>query len=189
MNGLTSSVCTGHGGLSALNASVTTQGFDEHFVGAMPSLLLNTLTFTAFSACLLELVSVLKANGLYEDTVIEVNSEFNRNPNNDQGGSGHGAQAASVTYFSGAITSGPFVVGDIMADPSHGSQYISQGTWGQGIGMAYLGGRTLIPAHGEATLASLVGVASPTSTASSVVQNDGSGKFVPISAFQRPKIR
>lgn len=87
---------------------------DEHNVGAMVSLIQNTYSWRAYAACLLELITQFKANNIFQDTVIAVVGDFNRNPRVDGAGSDHRATASSGVFYSGAIQ-GPMVLGRMQA--------------------------------------------------------------------------
>ena len=144
--------------------------FDEHTTGAYASAVLNSFLFLALSTLLNELISVLKSGGLYEDTVIQLTSEFPRTPPAfptagvapDLSGTGHGWAGNVTTLFSGALQ-GLTVVGQCQNDRVRGH-------WG-------LAGRSIGPTHSEyitvgnvaTTTASLLRVESPTPNFSSLV--------------------
>jgi hypothetical protein len=175
VNGLSSSVCVGPGGetrsgLSELvNHSLSNHNLDDHSTGKMPSLYLTTLYHAATAACLLELVSVLKARNMFANTVIEMGSEFNRSARNSGTGSDHGFEATSKCMYSGAITR-PIVIGDIKRS---GSADAYAGTWGVSAPNKDFG--TLGLSHYISCLATLLNVPSPTATTPSLIKRQSDG--------------
>lgn len=107
---------------------------DMHETGAIPGLLITTAYYRALAAGLLELMDQLKKTkvgntDLWSETVVQVISEFNRSARVNGTGSDHGFNQMVTSVFSGAITRGPFVVGNIYRS-GHGGGY----TGTQGIG-------------------------------------------------------
>lgn len=102
---------------------------DEHGTGSMPSLLINTMHFLAYSACLVEFIDQLKAANVFNDTVLEVGSEFGRAPRASEANSEHGGNASSSSLFCGAIQ-GPHVIGNIVGNSTFAD--IFPGSWGEG---------------------------------------------------------
>ena len=143
--------------------------FDEHNTGRMVSLYLNSMFNRAFAACLLEFIDQLKSADIFSETVIDVAAEFNRSPRKNGTGSDHGWQGASTVLYSGAY-SGPLIIGNLRADP--GGTY--QGTWGYGAAIPELNNHQLKPSHMAATIASLLRTPSPVTSATSLVQLQGS---------------
>ena len=129
--------------------------FDEHAVGSMGSLLFNTLQYRALSSCLLELVSVLKANDLFSETIINVASEFNRIPNWNRDGSEHGD--LSFVLYSGAIKQA-YVLGNIESNPVNSGRPEGIGTWGKGAAHTGLDSERIEPNHMLSTLATALRV-------------------------------
>lgn len=170
-NDLSRSIAFNHGGLVGLaNPPSTSSPMDEHFTGKMTSLLINTLLFAALGSCLLELVEVCKGLGIWDKTAIDVAGEFNRSPKQNGTGADHGFRGASVALYSGSITAGPFVLGNIRADGTvgNGSQYI--GTWGSGAPVPSLGGVPLSMAHFAASLATILQTQSPVTAVASLLE-------------------
>lgn len=137
--------------------------FDQHFVGGIPALYVNTIFYRALSACLLELTEQLKSVGKFDSTVIDVSGEFNRNPRNDRSGSDHGYLGASMALYSGLVQS-PIVLGNIFND--RGGNY--SGTWGEGAPVTGLNTQLDI-GHWGSTIAQLIGVPSPITARNSIV--------------------
>jgi hypothetical protein len=142
----------------------TNSTFDEHNSGKMVVLLLRSMYFRAFASCNLALIDSLTAAGMFNDTVINMAGEFNRNPRSNMTGSDHGWQGASLSLVSGLITQ-PQVLGNVRSQTS--TNY--PGTWGAGGNVAQLG-KGLNLAHVASTIASLLGVPSPVTSESSVIR-------------------
>lgn len=174
LNGLSSSISFNASGMRALgqsNGSADFHFFDEHNIGCMPSLIMNTHYNLAMASCLYELISQLKANNLYQDTVIDFCGEFGRNPQDEGTGSDHSAEANSNTLFSGAIGGKAHVIGNIVANGGG-----RQGTWGYGgvnpeFGLLNLG-------HFVSTLSHTLGVESQVVSAPSLLKLEN-GKLIP----------
>ena len=173
LNNISSSVTINPGGLRSLNTEGgnNSQGFDEHRMGRMGSLLVNTHYYLALSSCMYELVQRLKAAGMWQDTVMRLDGEFGRCPKNDGTGSDHSSRGNVISLYSGNLR-GLSVIGNIT---SNGGQNRS-GTWGYGasnpgIGIINLG-------HTSSTLAHILGVDSPVTAAESLLRQDGD-KLVP----------
>jgi hypothetical protein len=135
--------------------------FDQHFMGLMPGLFLTACTFRALGACLLELVNVLKAKGLFSNTVIHMAGEFGRLPRNTKGGSDHAFDGMVSSILTGLQTTGPLVLGNILyqfspTDPLYQAGYT--GTFGYKAPTTVAGqsGILLTPVHVASTLASLL---------------------------------
>ncbi|MGE4131025.1 MAG: hypothetical protein AB7F86_05270 [Bdellovibrionales bacterium] len=123
-----------------VNNSLVPMPFDQHFVGVMPGVLLNSMYYLSLTACLLALMDAMGTK--LNDSLIYLGSEFNRSARINGSGSDHGAQAASVSLLSGR-QSGFKLVGNILKDSAgEGSPYASgyKGTWGFG---APVGGEAL----------------------------------------------
>jgi hypothetical protein len=129
VQGLSNSITIGAGGVSNLlmNGANTSMGHDQHTAGTMASTLYSTKMFGVLATCLLELVTVLKAKGLFNSTVIHVGGEFGRIPNANQDGSDHGWMASSAMILSGMVQ-GPMVIGNITKTETSTR---SMGTWGR----------------------------------------------------------
>ncbi len=103
-----------------------TLSLDQHQTGKVSSLLVNSMFFRGLSACLIELISVVKQSGTFENTVIQLNSEMGRNANTDGSGTQHGWEGSISSIWSGALPPGLQVAGKIRADAD------GSGTWGYG---------------------------------------------------------
>lgn len=100
---------------------------DEHFNGVMLSLVQQTYSWRAYAACLLELISQFKNAQIFNDTVIAVVGDFNRNPQMAGTGSDHRSRSSSGVFYSGAIQ-GPMILGEMKASTG------KSGTIGDGDG-------------------------------------------------------
>jgi hypothetical protein len=138
--------------------------FDEHSGGKMVILLLRSMYFRALASCNLALIDSLTAAGMFNDTVINMGGEFNRNPRSNMTGSDHGWRGASLSLVSGSITQ-PLVLGNVRAQTS--TNY--PGTWGESGNVAQLG-KGLSLANAASTIAALLGVPSPITSDSSVIR-------------------
>lgn len=149
---------------------------DQHQTGSLTTTYFNAMMFSALGACLLEFVEFLRNKGLFESTLIEIASEFNRSPKAADGGADHAFMGASSMFFSGAIK-GPLVIGNISQQDTNG--IYTGATYGNGAPNPELGGGALTPAQRAATIAAMVGVTSPVSSAKSAVKKEREGKIVP----------
>lgn len=136
---------------------------DPHFTGTYLTLLGHSLYFRAIAACLVELIDRLKAakvDGLrvFDETVVHLASEFDRNPRVDGSGSDHGFRGNVASIFSGAVDR-PLVLGNIY-DALDLSTTV--GTWGEGAPVRGLKNRVMELGHVMSSLAALLRVPSPT---------------------------
>ena len=130
-----------------------TWGYDEHFGGSVLSVIINTFLFRCLSACLYEFINVLKADGLFDESVIQIGAEFSRNPRRDQSGSDHGWMANCTSLFSGSIKK-PMVLGNTLLDSPY-----ADGTWGAAATVQVDGAKQqLTIGHSTSTVAHLLRV-------------------------------
>lgn len=138
-------------------------GLDMHDEGIAHTIPQMTFNFKAISACLFELISVLKSKNKYDETVIQYGSEFTRSPKdyhtgsgstyNDQHGRGsdHGYNGTCYTIFSGAIKQ-PMILGNIRtnhpASPGGVNHY--PGTWGEAATVNFDGSNDTVLNWGNA---------------------------------------
>jgi hypothetical protein len=157
INNLSNSVTLQPGYMRDIQINRNSIGFvhpDEHNTGRIPSLLLNAHYDAALSSCLLQLISRLKAAEIFNDTVIQVGSEFNRLPRDDGGGSDHASFGASTVFYSGMI-SGPMVIGNIVFGDKEGKY---RGTCGEGATNQDIGHKILDVGYIPPTLSTMLGV-------------------------------
>lgn len=95
---------------------------DMHETGAMASLVICTAFYRGLSAAILELSRQLGPDG-WSNTVLQVMGDFSRSARADGSGSDHGYNQMTTSVFSGAITNGPFVVGNIRRTGLNSSTY------------------------------------------------------------------
>jgi hypothetical protein len=188
LNDLSTSVSTAIGSFR----SIATNGFnnqsshqlDEHNTGSMISILLNFYMYRAIAACMYELQTQLKSKTnstsgktYFDETVIELYGEFNRNPRGTGFGSDHGSMGKSVTYWSGSLK-GPTAIGALGVEPDT-STY--PGSWGLGAQDPKLG-HQFTTADMGATLAHMLDVPSPFTTTGPVATVSGDGTVTPIAS-------
>ncbi len=154
------------------------QNFDEHQCGTAASVLINSRFHLAVASCLLELVETCKTAGTWNDTVIQLASEFGRTPRATGLGSDHGFHGANVSIFSGQVK-GPLVIGDIRRTNPTTPTY--PGTWGEGAPVKLP--ESAVPVHLNiamvaASLSTLLRVESPVSAAPSLLSRDTQGNIV-----------
>ncbi len=114
---------------------------------------------------MLELIDVLKAKGIFANTVIDVHGEFGRNPKDDgssnfytnQCFSDHGGAATSVALLLCAI-SGPMVLGNVRNNAPVSDR---RGSWGYQAGIDTFSGQVLDMGHFANTLATMLRVPKP----------------------------
>lgn len=157
-----------------LTAEMNRLSLDSHGNGAYVDLILSSFVWRSVAACLNELITQLKAANLWNETVIQLSTEFGRKPREVAVGSDHGIESGSVSVFSGAINK-PFVVGDtqIAADPS---LTLYQGTWGYGAENDVGGGKArLTQGYAASTIAHLLRVKTPTPNNLTLLQELANG--------------
>lgn len=145
---------------------------DAHETGAICGMFYFTKYYKAIATCMLELVNVLKANNLYDRTVIHLSSEFNRSARSNGTGSDHGWRGSNATVFSGMIQ-GTQVIGDIESDYRGDSN--RRGAWGVAAEMSDLSGREMLIGNVASSIASMLEVKSPTPNDATFI-NKSNGK-------------
>lgn len=111
---------------------------DQHNYGSAVSVLVNTAFYRAMVNCLHELVRELKSKGLFNQTVIHISSEFNRNPRQDGSGADHGFVGSSSSIISGMINQFG-LIGNVFKDGRRNSTNSYVGTWGSAAPFANFG--------------------------------------------------
>lgn len=96
---------------------------DMHETGAMTSLLICTAFFRGLAAAILELSRQLGDSG-WSNTVVQVMGDFSRSARTNGSGSDHGFNQMVTSVYSGAITQGPYVVGNIRRSGLNDSTFI-----------------------------------------------------------------
>jgi hypothetical protein len=189
VNGFSSSIELPIGFLDGLNMNGAGFGVggDEHGMGAGSATIIDAMFYRGVSAGLLELITTLKAKGVFNKTMIHVTGDFARSPKDgvDFHGSDHGYEACATSLFSGSIT-GPMLVGNILNTSSGAGPYaLYPGTWGQAGTIKELG-VPAGPGNVAASIANIMGVKNHpwTNTPPLLVMN--SGKIV--SAVESPRM-
>jgi hypothetical protein len=184
-NKLSSSVVGNHEHIIGLAPPYQRIDPDQHVTGSLSTTYFNAMMFSALGSCLLEFVDFLKSKGLYDSTLIEIASEFNRSPKASDGGADHAFMGASSILFSGSIK-GPQIIGNIAQEDRTG---IYRGaTYGNGAPNPELGGSSLSPAQRASAIAAIIGVAPPIPSAKSAVKKEREGKVVPNDGVPQGKI-
>jgi hypothetical protein len=136
---------------------------DMHGTGSVPALILMNAYFRGLSAGLLELIRVLSGKttdgkNLWSQTVIHLHGDFARSARSNGYGTDHGFSQIVTSAFSGAMTSGPYLVGNIkQGQPvSNGAGYL--GSQGHGAPIEnYLQKGIPNPQVAASTIAELIG--------------------------------
>lgn len=163
-------------------AQVAGYSLDEHFHGSVVALIVDSFFFRSLAACLYELIQVLKAKNLYDETVIHIGSEFSRIPRADQAGSDHGWSAGTTSLFSGAINK-PVVIGNTLKDGANSPLQKATGSWGSTASMEIdAQKRPLHFGNAAATIAELLRVKRPMPNYSSLIAESGSGISLTVDA-------
>lgn len=143
---------------------------DVHSTGTFPALIMFARHYHAYAACLNELMKVLKTQNLYDKTLIQTTTEFNRIPRNDGSGSDHGFNGCATSFFTGRIKE-PIVVGNILVGSA-------RGTWGEGASSSALSGQNVNLGNVASTICSIFELPSPASNNPSLVNLDNKTKTV-----------
>jgi hypothetical protein len=172
VNKLSSSITTGIGNLSNINvmnalniesgASVNgniASDNDAHNTGAYATLFFFSKYYLAFSACLLELVRSLKSAGEFNNSLIQISSEFNRSAKSNAGGSDHGWRGSNISLISGRITQ-PECIGNISRE---GTSNNHLGTWGVAARNPSMNNREIGLGNMVSTVSNILGIQSVTS--------------------------
>lgn len=201
INGLSSAINIQTDGLTGLNGDIASftdmsaavvanasisGSLDMHDMGSYPALIMMTKYARAYSACLYELISQLKAtsvgNGrnLFDNTAISVNSEFNRTPRMSGTGADHGFTGSNFTIFSGQVPN-LTVLGNVANVKTGGAQ----GVWGRAAGVDELGGREALIGNVASTMSVILDLKSPTPNDKSFVYKAADKQVLPF--FKKPK--
>ena len=95
--------------------------YDQHGTGIMTGVYLNSCLFRALGGATLELIAQLKAKSMFDRTVIHWTQEFGRLPRNSGAGADHGFDGMISSLITGRHTSGPMVLGNILANGTRGN--------------------------------------------------------------------
>jgi hypothetical protein len=151
---------------------------DEHVSGTAVSTLVMAFYYRSVMSCIYELSTVLKAQSLWDETVVHVAAEFSRSPRMDGTGSDHGFEANVTSIYSGAIKK-PAVLGNCRVQASDllaGQANVYGGTWGAAANVQHdKNNAHLNIGHVTSTVAALLRVEQPMKNFSSVVEVKDSG--------------
>lgn len=170
---------TNEDGSSPMIQSTLYGELDQHYVGVGLAVPANTFYYRAVSACLYELITVLKASNIFDQTVIHLATEFTRSPLVSGAGSDHGFHAGLSSIISSSIKS-PIIIGNIRQDAVDESGSSYAGTWGLGATVQHEGANNtyLNPGHAASSICAVLGVTSPTPNFQSVLTTTSTGDVV-----------
>lgn len=100
---------------------------DQHATGAFPNVLVFNGYYRGLTAGVLELISKLKAKNNFTNTLIQFTSDFGRITRSGESGSDHGFNQMISSVIGGAITNGPYVVGNVLRSGVNGDYAGTQG--------------------------------------------------------------
>ena len=112
-------------------ANSFSQTHDMHGTGGLTAMYTTSLYYRGMLSGLLLFRERLVAAGKWNNTVVHFVSEFDRTSYAQGAGSGHGFQCMISSVISGALSGGPYVVGNISTLPQQG-----EGTQGVGLPIA-----------------------------------------------------
>ncbi len=166
--------------VSATSNESGAYSLDHHFCGASTLLLMNTRFYRALSACLFELISVLKNTdgNMFNRTAINIISEFSRNTLAGGGETAHGYKGVPFSMFNGMIRKA-HVIGNIGYEYNNTTALTARGLWGAAAPMQTMGGRPLNAGNIASTIASVVGVPSPSPNNMSLITIEN-GEIKPL---------
>lgn len=145
-------------GSSIQGARKYNQTTDAHVLGRYSTLFFFSYYYLAFSSCLLELFDRLKEAGIFNKTLFHLSGDFSRSARESGRGSDHGWQGATTSIFSGMIQE-PHVIGNIKVESGYRDH---PGSWGVSAHMDDLSGREMLVGNTVSSVASILGIESPT---------------------------
>lgn len=153
---------------------------DTHFLGALANFHACNKFYLGFSSSLLELVDRLKDikinnSTLFDETIIHIASEFDRDPDPTLCGTSHNYRAGVTSIVSGIIKK-PLVIGNILVGKESGER---AGTRGDAAPVKELGNRAIDFRHLSSTLSEVLRVPPIVARAQSLVKEQ-SGQFVSV---------
>lgn len=169
-----------------LNSYSRDVSLDMHFMGSVPQMIMLTRYTRAFYACLYELIQQFKtktapggAGTLWDQTLVQLSSEFNRMPKTDQSGSEHGPVGSNMSWFSGMISACD-VVGNIKTSTNAGS-------WGTSAPVPEFNNLGFRIPNLASTVAAALDLPSPTPADAPVAVKNAQGKLVRAPGLLRGK--
>jgi hypothetical protein len=151
---------------------------DAHQSGSYVQLVSFSRYFRGVSSCLYELIEQLKARStpdgknLFDKTVITLTSEFARDAWDDGSGADHGPAGSNYTVFSGQMAN-TMVVGNIKVQSTQVLR--KRNTWGEAAGLETLGGQTAGYGNAISTVASMLGIPSPSPNNPPLITRNANG--------------
>jgi hypothetical protein len=139
--------------------------FDSHATGSHVSLYAFSKFYRAFAACLYELTTALEQKNLYDSTIIQLSSDFNRSAQTQGSGADHGFIGCATSLYSGMFKTGngPLVIGNVNNNKDGKISGVAySGTWGIGAAVPEMGNRILNIGNLASTVTTLAGYESPT---------------------------
>lgn len=140
---------------------MTASGYhDQHYLGYMLGVYVNSMYYLAFTACMLEFIATLKAKGIFDDTLIYLGSEFGRAPRTDGSGADHGSAAGCVSLISGRQDEYKQIGRIYKNSAGPGASYAQkyQGSWGHAAPWSVLDNKPLTIVHIWGSVMRLLGV-------------------------------
>ncbi len=136
---------------------------DSHKCGSLTSLLCDTLFWRAMASCTYELTRSLKvaSTELWNNSLIHLTTEFEREPGDIDKGSHHGFTGHTSTFLSGAVKKTE-VIGNIYT-LSHDPTDVSPGcgTWGKAADVKSLGNRKMVYGNISSSISNFLGCETP----------------------------
>ena len=154
---------------------------DMHSTGAYLSLPITNAIYRGILAGIYEFSNALKNTvdsdnkNMWEKTVVHLFSEFGRSTRSNASGSDHGYNSMATSFFTGAVTDGPHVMGNIRVGGINASDY----TGTQGLAAP-------IPGHNE-PLPSPIAVASTLTQLLKTDRNPYNNLAWPLGKFENGK--
>lgn len=170
------------GAVINFNGRLRGTSFDQHTMGVMASVMVNTMYYRMVGACVLTLIEALKntpfkGSNMFDHTVIRQDGEFSRSPRHDGSGTDHAPDSSNTTLFSGMIK-GPHVVGEIKKGGTTGARRGSRGACG-----LLKHGVHATTGHIVSTLATMLDIPSPSPNNPSLVRKNNAGEIEPNSSY------
>lgn len=146
---------------------------DSHTIGWATNVIACNLFYRGFGACLAELIDQLKrtklgTGTLFDETVIQVASEYDRYPRLKGQGLNHNSQAHVTSIYSGIIQE-PTVLGNVFVGREAKFPFPA-GTIGNAAPVAELNGKTIGLENISSTLSAMLRVEKLVPTAPSLVE-------------------
>lgn len=180
-NNLSSSFTMGLPSWDNIYSSATAKtnvGHDHHNTGQFTETLLAMNYYRSLLVCLDEFKN--RIANKWDDTIIHISSEWNRNPRADGIGSDHGVNGSNATLISGMIK-GPYLIGNILKQDSLNPS-LYPGTWGSAAKWLFANGerRELLVTDVAKTITSMLGVQDVTNNGYSLMKTNNGQIWSPI---------